>query len=70
MKTTWRFCSKCWNDFTLKYKPGQLMIFPDALSSVPASVAGIVKTVTQEEGSYSSRNLTLTWRSIMGTQRL
>jgi len=37
-------------DFTLRYKPGKLMIFPDALSRVPASVAGIVKTVTQDEG--------------------
>jgi hypothetical protein len=52
-------------DFTLRYKPGKLMIFPDALSRVPATVAGIVKTVTQEEG-YSSRKLTLPWESIMG----
>ena len=37
-------------DFTLRYKPEKLMIFPDALSRVPASVAGIVKTVTQDEG--------------------
>ena len=37
-------------DFTLRYKPGKLMIFPDALSRVLATVAGIVKTVTQEEG--------------------
>ena len=37
-------------DFTLGYKPGKLMIFPDALSRVPATVAGIVKTVIQEKG--------------------
>jgi hypothetical protein len=37
-------------DFTLRYKPGKFMIFPDALSRVPATVAGIVKTVNEEEG--------------------
>jgi len=37
-------------DFTLRCKPGKFMIFHDALSRVPATVAGIVKTVTQEEG--------------------
>jgi len=40
--------------FTLMYKPGKLMIFPDAWSRVPATVADIVKTVTQEEGRLFS----------------
>jgi len=57
-------------DFTLRYKPGDLMIFLDALSRLPATVAGIVKTVTKEKRRYSSRKLTLTWESIMGTHRL
>jgi hypothetical protein len=35
-------------EFPLRYKHGKLMIFSDALSRVPATVAGIVKTVTQE----------------------
>ena len=39
-------------DFTLRNKPEKLMIFLDALSRVPATVAGIVKTVTQEEGRF------------------
>jgi hypothetical protein len=47
-------------DFTLRYKPGDLMIFLDALSRLPATVAGIVKTVTKEKRRYSSRKLTLT----------
>jgi hypothetical protein len=38
-------------DFTLRYKRGQLMIFPDALSRVPVTVAGIAKTVTLEKGT-------------------
>jgi len=39
-------------DLTLRYNRGNLMIFPDALSRVPATVAGIVKTVAQEEERF------------------